>query len=227
MAETDRPGSSVRTIEVWMKDRVEFHRRYLNEPTHGGVVVSVREPIEASEVVELVINFADTSQVHRLRGLVLWCRSTKSELRHVGVGFFASETDKRERLLARYLVPEKGIQERREPRYATTLKVTYQTPTDFVVDYTRNISTGGIFVDGRNAPDVGSEILFKLYPPGQENPIDLTGRVAWKRPGGGFGVRFSKANSVVRSRLDQLVRTVAVGAPVETTAPVFEEVTPA
>lgn len=227
MADKDSSSGSARVIEVWMEDRLEFHRRYLNEPAHGGVMVSVREPIEASEVVELVMNFTDTDQVHRLRGLVLWCRSRDGELRHVGVGFFASEADKRERLLARYIVPEEGTQERQEPRYATTLKVTYQTTTDFVVDYTRNISTGGIFVDGRNAPDVGSKILFKLYPPGQEDPIDLAGQVAWKRPSGGFGVRFTKSSASVRSRLDQLVRTLAVGAPVETGAPVFEEVTPA
>ena len=227
MAENGSTGRSVRVVEVWMKDRVEFHRRYLNEPTYGGVMVSVKEPIEASEVVELVMNFSDTGQVHRLRGLVLWSRTAKGELRHIGVGFFASEADKRERLLARYIVPEKGVPVRRKPRYVTTLKVTYQTPTDFVVDYTRNISSGGIFVDGREAPDVGSEILFKLYPPGHENPIDLTGRVTWKRPRGGFGVRFKKTSKTVRSRLDQLVRTVAIGAPVDTGAPVFEEVTPA
>jgi uncharacterized protein (TIGR02266 family) len=210
-----------------MKDRVEFQRRYLSEPTHGGVMVSVKETIEASEVVELSINFTDTGQVHKLRGLVLWCRTAKGDLLHVGVGFFSSESDKRERLLARNTKTKKSIAERREPRYATTLKVTYQTTTDFVVDYTRNISTGGIFVDGRNAPDIGSEILFKLYPPGHENPIDLTGRVAWKRPSGGFGVRFTKTSNTIRSRLDQLVRTVAIGAPVDAGAPVFEEVTPA
>jgi uncharacterized protein (TIGR02266 family) len=189
--------------------------------------VSVKEPIEAGEVVELAVNFADTGQLHRLRGLVLWQRSANGEIRHIGVGFFASESDKRERLLARYIMPEKGIPERREPRYATTLKVTYQTPTDFVVDYTRNISSGGIFVDGRSGLDIGSEILFRLYPPGQENPIDLTGRVAWKRPSGGFGVRFTNTSTTIRSRLDRLVRSVAIGAPVDTGAPVFEEVTPA
>jgi uncharacterized protein (TIGR02266 family) len=220
-------SSSVRVLEVWMKDRVEFHRRYLNEPTHGGVMVSVREPIEVSEVVELVVSFTDTGQVHRLRGLVLWCRNGEGEVRHLGVGFFASEAEKRERLLSRYMAPGKGVPERREPRYTTTLKVTYQTPTDFVVDYTRNLSTGGIFVDGRNAPDVGSEILLKLYPPGHEDPIDLTGRVAWKRPSGGFGVRFTNTSSSIRGRLDRLVRTVAIGAPVDAGAPVFEEVTPA
>jgi uncharacterized protein (TIGR02266 family) len=225
--DTSTSNGAVRTIEVWMQDRGEFHRRYLSEPTHGGVMVSVRETVEASEVVELSINFTDTGQVHKLRGLVLWCRAANENLLHVGVGFFATESDKRERLLARKPRVQKSIAERREPRYATTLKVTYQTPTDFVVDYTRNISTGGIFVDGRSAPDVGSEILFKLYPPGHENPIDLTGRVAWKRPSGGFGVRFTKTSTTIRSRLDQLVRTVAIGAPVDAGAPVFEEVTPA
>jgi len=227
MLDQDISKGAVRKIEVWMKDRVEFQRRYLNEPTHGGVMVSVKETVEASEVVELAINFADTGQVHRLRGLVLWRRDANGELLHIGVGFFASESEKRERLLTRKTAARKGTAERRDPRYATTLKVTYQTTTDFVVDYTRNISTGGIFVDGRNAPDVGSEILFKLYPPGHENPIDLTGRVAWKRPSGGFGVRFTKTSTTIRSRLDQLVRTVAIGAPVDAGAPVFEEVTPA
>lgn len=227
MKESTTGSGSVRSVEVWMQDRTEFRRRYLNEPTHGGVVVSVKDSVEASEVVELTLNFHDTGQVHRLRGLVLWCRTAKGEFRHVGVGFFASETEKRERLLARNPLPQKGIPERRDTRYATTLKVTYQTTTDFVVDYTRNISSGGIFVDGRSAPDIGAEILFKLYPPGHDDPIDLTGRVAWKRPSGGFGVRFTRTSSKIRSRLDQLVRSVAIGAPVDAGAPIFEEVTPA
>jgi uncharacterized protein (TIGR02266 family) len=223
MVESESIGGSVRKIEVWMKDRAEFHRRYLSESTHGGVMVSVEEPIEAGGVVELVINFSGIGQVHRLRGLVLWCRATAGELHHVGVGFFASEADKRERLLARFSMPKQETFERRELRYVTILKVTYQTLTDFVVDYTRNISTGGIFVDGRRTPEMGSEVLFKLYPPGEENPIDLTGRVAWRRPGGGFGVRFTKTSTAVRSRMDRLVRTVAISTLVDTGAPVIEE----
>ncbi len=217
----------VRIVEVRMEDRSDFLRRYLNQPTHGGVVIPVEQPIEAGELVEVVMSFADTGQVHRLRGLVLWCRNGEGGPSQAGVGFFASEAEKRERLLSRHNAPAKGISERRDPRYATTLKVTYQTATDFVVDYTRNISTGGIFVEARSAPDIGSEILFKLYPPGHEDPIDLTGRVAWKRPSGGFGVRFTRTSSSIRRRLDKLVRTVSVGAPVDAGAPVFEEVTPA
>jgi uncharacterized protein (TIGR02266 family) len=223
MVESESIGGSVRKIEVWMKDRTEFHRRYLSESTYGGVVVSVEEPIEAGGVVELVINFSGTGQVHRLRGLVLWCRAAAGELHHVGVGFFASEADKRERLLTRFSMPKQETLERRELRYVTILKVTYQTLTDFVVDYTRNISSGGIFVDGRRAPEMGSEVLFKLYPPGEEDPIDLTGRVAWRRPGGGFGVRFTKTSTAIRSRMDRLVRTVAISTLVDAGAPVIEE----
>ena len=152
--------------------------------------------------------------------------STAPSTARAGIGFFASEVERRERLLGTPPPLEGRPRERLDARYDSALKVTYQTAQDFVVDYTRNISTGGIFVDGKRVPPVGSKILFQLFPPGQDEPIELSGEVAWQRPGGGFGVRFTNLTTEVRERLNKLVRTIAIGAPVSVGAPVFEEVTP-
>jgi uncharacterized protein (TIGR02266 family) len=162
-----------------------------------------------------------------IRGAVLWCRHQDDGSYLAGIGFFAQEAERREHLLGAPPAPSVQSRERRETRYDSTLKVTYQTATDFVVDYTRNISTGGLFVDSKLAPSIGTRILFRLYPPGRETPIDLPGEVAWLRPGGGFGVRFAATSRPARDQLQKLVRLVAIGAPATSYgAPLFEEVTP-
>jgi len=216
------------SIDVSFSSRSEMLEHYLSSAPHGGLMVSVSRPLEAGAGVQLQVSLVREEIRGPVRGAVLWCRRQDDGSHLAGIGFFAREVERREHLLGTPPPPPEDPRERREKRYDSTLKVTYRTDTDFVIDYTRNISTGGLFVASRRAPAIGSRILFKLYPPGQEFPIDLPGEVAWLRPGGGFGVRFAPASRAARDRLQQLVRSVAIGAPAASCgAPVFEEVTPA
>jgi type IV pilus assembly protein PilZ len=216
---------AVRKLKVEFKDRSDLTKSFLSETPHGGLMITVPGPVQIGEVVQLRVLCQDENLDESIRGVILWSRKANPQGSIIGVGFFASEVDKRERLLSK---PKKlpVSKERKNTRYQTTLKVTYQTATDFVIDYTRNISTGGFFVKSKQMPEIGAEILFRLYPPGHETPIDLAGTVAWQRPDGGFGVRFSESSESSRSQLAQLVRTVAIGAPAALSAPIFEEVTP-
>ncbi len=218
----------LRTIEVDLPDRREFSRRYLEECPHGGLLVDLVEALEDDELVELDVRFLDSQTRHRIRGVVLFCRTGGSTGRRAGVGFLPTETAVREALLTAPVPPAPvSIEEltRKQRRFATTLKVTYQTASDFVVDYTRNISTGGIFIDSKRPPDLGEKILFRLFPPGQADPIDLPGEVAWRLPGQGFGVQFAAADHATLERLSSLVRQLSVGAPEQARAPVVEEIT--
>ena len=217
---------SLRSVNVELRDRNEFRRNYLSSPPHGGLMISSSGSFKVGEVVVLKIRCADTGTRQDIRGAVLWCRREIDRNVKAGIGFLASEVEKREQLLGRQPKPVALVRERKEPRYRATLKVTYRTATDFLIDYTRNISTGGLFVESRQAPIVGTKILFKLYPPGVDDPIELTGQVAWRRPDKGFGVRFSRASDSARERLDHLVRSISVVAPAEVVAPRFEETTP-
>jgi len=217
---------ALRSIQVELKNRSEFRRNYLSSPPHGGIMVSGSTAFRVGEVVELKIHCAETGDQQSIRGAVLWCRSDPDRNVKAGIGFLASEVEKREQLLGNIPKPLALVRERKEARYRATLKVTYKTATDFLIDYTRNISTGGLFVESRQSPIVGSKILFKLYPPGFDDPIELTGQVAWRRPDKGFGVRFSRASDSARNRLSKLVRSIAVVTQAEVAAPSFEEYTP-
>jgi len=221
-------AGGLRKIEVDLADRREFSRRYLEECPHGGLMVDSVEPLAEEDLVELDVCFLDSDTRHLIRGVVLWCRDDDTGTRRTGIGFLPTEAHVREALLASPAPalpgPERDLT-RKQRRYATTLKVTYQTATDFVIDYTRNISTGGIFINSQRPPELGTSILFRLHPPGEDEPIDLPGEVAWRRPGQGFGVRFSGADRGTLNRLARLVRHLSVGTPEQIRAPIVEEIT--
>jgi uncharacterized protein (TIGR02266 family) len=215
--------SALKQIPISLRNRKELFRRFLSEAPYGGLMVNTRESLAVGELVELKVRIEESGEAHELRGVVLWGR-TEYGSPTAGIGFLSSEVERREQLLRDPATGDANAAERRETRYASTMKVTYHTTNDFVVDYTRNISTGGFFVDNPNPPAVGARILFRLFPPGVDQPIELPGLVAWKRPGQGFGVRFVSDNPDIRRKLDRLVRNIAFGTAEPISAPVFEEV---
>lgn len=224
MNETSKPTYQVlRRLLVAVKDWREVAANYLGEPPHGGLVVEVPDDVSIGEPVELLVRCR--SEEVAIRGAVLWKRRDKKGLL-AGIGFLASEVDKREKLLGQANQLSPAERARREPRFRVAMRVTYRTATDFVVDYTRNISAGGVYVSSKRPPQLGEAVLLRLYPPGQDEPIDLSGQVAWRRPGEGFGLRFSPASTQSRRRLEQVVRSVAVGGVNRVESPIFEEVTP-
>ena len=193
-------GGSMRSVSVTLKDRQEFCARYLSDPPHGGMVLRCQEILTEGELLELDLHLEHEDRHVSMRGLILWRRASSDGAYDVGVGFLSTEAMKREELLIGPQAAD-GYSERREPRYAITLKVTYETSADFIIDYTRNISTGGLFVSSRSLPDLGSDILFKLFAPGEDEAILLHGRVTWHKPGQGFGVRFVESPNTQRERL--------------------------
>jgi uncharacterized protein (TIGR02266 family) len=211
-------------VRAEFESRKELLRLYLSEPPHGGLMVHVRDPLTAGELVELRIQIREVRESHSLRGAVLWCRADEGG-NAAGIGFLSSEVDRREALLRTPASVKANEVERQERRIPTTLKVTYKTTGDFIIDYTHNISSGGIFVGNPDPPSVGAKILFHLYPPGEKDPIYLFGKVAWQKKGRGFGVRFSADNHTSHIRLDALVRSLAVNVPEMLSSPAFEDIT--
>jgi type IV pilus assembly protein PilZ len=218
MTETAAP--SMRRFLVDFKTRAQFQKFYLSEPTHGGMVVRAPLSLEVGDLVSIRVRMAEDGLVEELRSVILWRRLEPAGLM-AGVGFLSSEVEKRERLL-RVGKPDPFIRERKSSRFNATLLVTYQTSTDFVVDYVRNISPGGFFVDCQRPLAVGTSILFRLFPPGLDQPIDLPGRVSWQQPTKGFGVSFLRPDLRAQSQIDDLVRRFSVGGSGEGPAPAVQ-----
>jgi type IV pilus assembly protein PilZ len=57
------------------------------------------------------------------------------------------------------------------------LKVEYKRLNTFFADYTKNISRGGTFIKTARPLPVGTEFLFKLFVPGADDPLTISGEV--------------------------------------------------
>lgn len=101
------------------------------------------------------------------------------------------------------MIPENR---RRDKRYAVALKVSYQSYKRFMVDYTANVSRGGMFIRTRSAYEPGQTLFLSFHVPGLSEPVRIRGRVAHHafrtdRDEGGIGVEFIDIDEASREML--------------------------
>ena len=80
-----------------------------------------------------------------------------------------------------------------------------------------NISEFGIFVRTQEPLEVGTRLTLHFTPPGSDEPFVLHGQVQWvnavrmlaDNPNPGMGIRFVDLTAEARSRLIDVVRTIA------------------
>jgi type IV pilus assembly protein PilZ len=97
---------------------------------------------------------------------------------------------------------------RQHPRAPIELEIAYQRMNSFFVDYTRNVSKGGMFVRTSRPPPVGTRFLFRLEIPGQAERLQLTGEVVHITPEGdeaGMGLRFVWSGDAEREAFEAAV----------------------
>jgi Tfp pilus assembly protein PilZ len=78
----------------------------------------------------------------------------------------------------------------REPCF---LAVDYGTRDGVFKDFITNMSAGGVFIETRMPFAVGREITLTFSSSNYEDPIKITGKIAWSGPRG-IGVKFGKVN---------------------------------
>ncbi len=105
---------------------------------------------------------------------------------------------------------------RRDTRYPVALKVAYQSYKRFMVDYTVNVSRGGMFIRTRSAYEAGQTMSLSFHVPGLSEPVRLQGRVAHHTFGaageeGGIGVEFTDIDEASRDMLIAYAREQAHG----------------
>lgn len=100
-----------------------------------------------------------------------------------------------------------SINKRQHERRDIELKVLYKSITNFLNDYTANISIGGCFLNTQQQFEMGQDIeLILVLPSGQD--IHATGVVRWvssdaKFPG--VGVQFTVLSERDRELIETLV----------------------
>jgi len=108
---------------------------------------------------------------------------------------------------------------RREERCDASLKVTYRNFKRFKLEYTKNVSRGGMFIKTKSAYEIGSWLDLLLYVPGLDEPIRITGRVRHNSffPGkdedDGIGIEFIGIDEKSREALIQFAKKQKKGRP--------------
>jgi type IV pilus assembly protein PilZ len=102
---------------------------------------------------------------------------------------------------------------RLSPRHAITLRVDYKRMNTFFADYAKNISKGGTFIRTSKPLDIGTEFVFVLSIPGQQEQLQLRGEVMWtvdeehatEKQAAGMGIRFRFVDDAERAELESFV----------------------
>jgi type IV pilus assembly protein PilZ len=96
---------------------------------------------------------------------------------------------------------------RKEERCDISLKVTYESFKRFIIDYTKNVSKGGMFIKTKSSHEIGSRLDLLLHVPRLDEPIRLMGRVIHnnsfsdKDKDSGIGVEFIDIDEKSREML--------------------------
>jgi uncharacterized protein (TIGR02266 family) len=84
---------------------------------------------------------------------------------------------------------------RTDPRYDRRLEVEIAAEGKRLAALSRNISLGGMFVEGADVLPVGTSLQVSFTVPTQPEPITVSGEIRWVEKGGpgqlpGMGIRF-------------------------------------
>lgn len=99
----------------------------------------------------------------------------------------------------------KRMERRALRRLPLRVMVEYESLEDFLIDYTANVSVGGMFIRTETPLEEGTRFRLRFQVPGRSRPIETYGEVRWKlspEDAGpmvpGMGVQFDELASTDR-----------------------------
>src|SRR5262249_2018311 len=144
-----------------------------------------------------------------IRGTVVSWRPALPRLR-VRAGAtvaFAPEEEEKRRFILAALSGELTPPKRKHTRIPVAVEVRYRVPgtTEIQEGYLTEISVGGALLKpGTKAPEVGSDVVLELLPPGGAAPMSISGKVAYQSPVG-IGLKFVYRDGGGSRRLRELI----------------------
>jgi uncharacterized protein (TIGR02266 family) len=114
-------------------------------------------------------------------------------------------------------MPERRATERRrQPRASVKIPVDYSSVDAFLTEFTRDINEGGVFIESDTPAELEAEVQLQFRLPDGEEPLAVSGRVAWVSDGkggqpAGMGVEFQDLSDPMRARINRIVRQLRRG----------------
>lgn len=103
--------------------------------------------------------------------------------------------------------------ERGEKRINATLKVSYDSYNEFITEYTKNVSKGGIFINTKRDHKINEIVDLSLIVPGIDRPFLIKGEVVHIKiqnvpdEDAGVGVKFLEMDPESRKALIDFIKT--------------------
>ncbi|MEZ4705134.1 MAG: PilZ domain-containing protein [Bdellovibrionota bacterium] len=111
------------------------------------------------------------------------------------------------------------MEKRKYPRIEAKIKVAFKTKEELRLEYTRNISAGGIFLKTDKLLDPNSEIELTLDLPEQEGEVKIKGKVTRvmsmshpvdpERMVYGVGVRFMDLTPELNEKIEKCIESLS------------------
>ncbi|OGW33654.1 MAG: hypothetical protein A2X59_01250 [Nitrospirae bacterium GWC2_42_7] len=105
------------------------------------------------------------------------------------------------------------VDEREDKRCETTLKVNYTNFDNFLTEYTKNVSSGGMFIKTKVQHKIDSDICLYLHVPGLQEAIKIVAKVVHLNflnvsdEEAGIGVQFTDIDEESRQSLIGFIRS--------------------
>ena len=215
-----------------------FLRCYSGDYPHGAVFCETRAKLSLGERILVEVTFPELPNRAVLRGRVVSAVE--------GTGAWV-ELSGRDESVTRFVVNTasgdidgtvvNGMV-RHHPRYPARVAVRYrideieETSTHRTAEIA-DLGIGGAFVRAANPPRVGTRINLQLTTANgaaTAKTLEIDGRVAWTRPGTGFGVRFDQRGPGSAKPLRPLIRRISETGEMPlwaVRAPIRDDATPA
>jgi Tfp pilus assembly protein PilZ len=190
----------------------DFMQAYSAENGAGALFVATTTPLESGEdvIVELVCDGLPNKVL--IRGQVVSWRPALPRLR-VRAGAtvaFAVEEDEKRRFVLAALSGDLKPPKRKHTRIPVAVPVRYRVPgtSDVQQGHLTEISVGGALLKANNgSPELGTEVVLELLPPGGAAPMSIAGKVAYHAPGG-TGLKFVYRDGGGSRRIRELIRRI-------------------
>lgn len=89
-------------------------------------------------------------------------------------------------------------EKRRYPRKEASIYTICETETDNFREYTKNTSSGGVFIETASSMSVDEEVFLTLFHSSFDTPVRAKGKIVWVNPKG-MGVEFNNPISRISS----------------------------
>lgn len=102
--------------------------------------------------------------------------------------------------------------ERSEERFTAALKVSYNSFNEFITEYTKDVSKGGIFINTKRNHNIHDIVDLSLSVPGFDKPIKIQGEVVHVKihnvpdEDAGIGIKFASIDPESRQALIEFMK---------------------